>query len=125
MGKKILDIINSIVDEKSFIELNGSVVSKPLNPNKVDRDKKGDGILTGYCRIKDKLVFVYGQDESVSSGSLSVMQSKKIVSLYEKAIEVGAPIIGIYDNSGFRLDEGILGDIHVVLSPSLRCSDIC
>lgn len=109
MGKKILDIINSIVDEKSFIELNGSVVSKPLNPNKVNREDKGDGVLTGYCRIKDKLVFVYGQDESVLSGSLSTMQSKKIVSLYEKAIEVGAPIIGIYDNSGFRLDEGICG----------------
>ena len=58
MGKKILDIINSIVDEKSFIELNGSVVSKPLNPNKVNREDKGDGVLTGYCRIKDKLVLV-------------------------------------------------------------------
>lgn len=109
MGKKVLEIISSLVDEKSFIELNGCAVSKSVNPNKISRDEKGDGVLTGYARINDRLVFVYGQDESVANGSLSKMQAKKISSLYQKAIDVGAPIIGIFDNSGFRLGEGICG----------------
>lgn len=109
MGKKVLEIINSLVDEKSFIELNGCAVSKSVNPNKISRDEKGDGVLTGYARINDRLVFVYGQDESVANGSLSKMQAQKISSLYQKAIDVGAPIIGIFDNSGFRLGEGICG----------------
>ena len=109
MGKKVLEIISSLVDEKSFIELNGCAVSKSVNPNKISRDEKGDGVLTGYARINDRLVFAYGQDESVANGSLSKMQAKKISSLYQKAIDVGAPIIGIFDNSGFRLGEGICG----------------
>ncbi len=109
MGKKVLEIINSLVDEKSFIELNGCTVSKSVDPNKISRDEKGDGVLTGYARVNDKLVFIYGQDTSVLNGSLSKMQARKISSLYQKAIDVGAPIIGIFDNSGFRLSEGICG----------------
>ncbi len=64
-----------------------------------------DGVVTGYGVIDGNLVYVYSQDASVLSGSVGEMHAKKIVNLYELAMKMGAPVIGLIDSAGLRLQE--------------------
>ena len=67
----------------------------------------GDGVITGHCYINGRLVFLYSQDFTVSGGSLSETHAKKICKVLDKAISVGAPVIGMNDSGGARIQEGI------------------
>ena len=66
----------------------------------------GDGVITGYGVIDGSLVYVYSQDASVFGGSIGEMHARKITALYDMAMKMGAPVIGLIDCSGLRLQEG-------------------
>ena len=67
----------------------------------------GDGVITGYGRINGKLVYVYSQDFTVFGGSLSATNSKKICKVMQMAVKNGAPMIGLNDSGGARIQEGV------------------
>ena len=67
----------------------------------------GDGVVTGYGKINGRLVFVYSQDFTVLGGSLSEANAKKICKIMDQAMKVGAPIIGLNDSGGARIQEGV------------------
>ncbi|MBX3486490.1 MAG: acyl-CoA carboxylase subunit beta [Candidatus Paracaedibacteraceae bacterium] len=68
----------------------------------------GDGVITGHGKINGHLVFVFSQDFTVMGGSLSEMHAKKICKIMDKAMDVGAPVIGLNDSGGARIQEGVL-----------------
>ena len=67
----------------------------------------GEGVITGYGTIEGRLVYVFAQDFTVIGGSLGEMHAAKIVKAQEAALKVGAPIIGINDSGGARIQEGV------------------
>jgi propionyl-CoA carboxylase beta chain len=67
----------------------------------------GDGVITGYGTIQGRTVFVFSQDFTVFGGSLSEAHAEKIVKIMDKAVQVGAPIIGLNDSGGARIQEGV------------------
>ena len=97
--------IASLVDPRSFVEIGAYVKSRSTDYNMQKKDTPADGVVTGYGTIEDRLVYVYSQDASVLGGAVGEMHAAKIVALYQKAIEMGAPIIGIIDSQGLRLQE--------------------
>ena len=67
----------------------------------------GDGVITGYGTIGGRLVFVFSQDFTVFGGSLSEAHAEKIMKIMDKAMQVGAPVIGLNDSGGARIQEGV------------------
>ena len=97
--------IHKLLDENSFVELGAYVSARNTDFNMIEKDTPADGVLTGYGTVDGSLVFVYSQDSAVLGGSMGEMHAKKIVSLYSKARKMGAPIIGLIDCAGLRLQE--------------------
>ncbi len=100
-GKRIA----SLLDENSFVEIGALVSARATDFNMEPKDAVADGVVTGYGLIDEKLVYVYSQDASVLGGSVGEMHAKKIVNLYNLALKVGAPVIGLIDSAGLRLNE--------------------
>lgn len=98
--------IAGLLDEGSFIEIGSYVTARNTDFNMPKQDTPADGVLTGYGTIGGILVYVYSQDASVLGGSVGEMHAKKIVSLYGMAMKTGAPVIGMVDCAGLRLQEG-------------------
>src|SRR4030095_1033056 len=67
----------------------------------------GDGVVTGYGTVNGRLVFVFSQDFTVFGGSLSEAHAEKICKVMDQAIKVGAPVIGLNDSGGARIQEGV------------------
>jgi acetyl-CoA carboxylase carboxyltransferase component len=99
------DRINALLDDSSFVELGAYVTARSTDFNIQDKDTPKDGIVTGYGVIDGNLVYVYSQDAAVLGGSIGEMHAKKITNLYDMAMKVGAPVIGIIDCAGLRLQE--------------------
>ncbi len=97
--------ITSLLDENSFVEIGASVTARATDFNMEPKDAVADGVVCGYGLINDKLVYVYSQDASVLGGSVGEMHAKKIIGLYNLALKVGAPVIGLIDSAGLRLNE--------------------
>ncbi len=97
--------IAGLLDDGSFVEIGGYVTARSTNFNLQDKKTPEDGVLTGYGTIEGKLVYVYSQDASVLGGSIGEMHAKKIVRIYELAMKMGAPVIGLVDCAGLRLQE--------------------
>ncbi len=97
--------INSLLDENSFVEIGALVKARATDFNLNPKDAPADGVVTGYGQIDGKLVYVYSQDSTVLGGSIGEMHARKIAELYELAMKVGAPVIGLIDSSGLRLQE--------------------
>ncbi|MFR8088754.1 MAG: acyl-CoA carboxylase subunit beta [Lachnospirales bacterium] len=97
--------IASLLDPQSFVEIGAYVKSRSTDYNMQKKETPADGVVTGYGTIEDRLVYVYSQDASVLGGAVGEMHAAKIVALYRKAVEVGAPVIGIIDSQGLRLQE--------------------
>lgn len=97
--------INALLDENSFVEIGGLVTARATDFNLKQTETPSDGVVTGYGVIGGNLVYVYSQDASVLSGSVGEMHAKKIVNLYELAMKMGAPVIGLIDSAGLRLQE--------------------
>lgn len=97
--------INSLLDENSFVEIGGYVTARNTDFNLSEKETPADGVITGYGVIDGSLVYVYSQDASVLNGSIGEMHAKKIANLYDLAMKTGAPIIGLLDCAGLRLQE--------------------
>lgn len=97
--------ITALLDENSFVEIGGLVTSRSTDFNMQQKDTPADGVLTGYGVIDGNLVYVYSQDAAVLNGSVGEMHAKKITRLYDMACKMGAPVIGLVDCAGLRLQE--------------------
>ena len=97
--------INALLDENSFVEIGGLVTARATDFNLKQTETPSDGVVTGYGVIDGNLVYVYSQDASVMNGSVGEMHAKKIANLYDLALKTGAPVIGLIDSAGLRLQE--------------------
>ena len=97
--------IHALLDENSFVEVGGYVTARSTDFNMTARETPSDGVVTGYGTIGGCLVYVYSQDSSVLGGSVGEMHAKKITRLYAMAMKMGAPVIGLIDCAGLRLQE--------------------
>jgi len=97
--------IASLLDENSFVEIGGYVTARNTDFNMQQTETPGDGVVTGYGVIDGHLVYVYSQDASVLGGTIGEMHAKKITRLYDMAMNMGAPVIGLLDCAGLRLQE--------------------
>lgn len=97
--------IKSLLDENSFVEIGAAVTARATDFNMNNTDTPSDGVITGYGVIDGSLVYVYSQDASVLGGSMGEMHAKKIVRIYDMAMKMGAPVIGLVDCAGLRLQE--------------------
>ncbi len=97
--------IEALLDDNSFVEIGAKVTARATDFNLKQVKTPSDGVITGYGVIDGNLVYVYSQDASVLGGSVGEMHAKKIVSLYNLAMKTGAPVIGLIDSAGLRLQE--------------------
>ena len=97
--------IESLLDENRFVEIGGMVTARSTDFNMQQKETPSDGVITGYGVIDGNLVYVYSQDASVLNGTLGEMHAKKITKLYDMACKMGAPVIGLIDCAGVRLQE--------------------
>lgn len=97
--------ITALLDDSSFVEIGGYVTARNTDFNLQDQETPADGVITGYGTIEGVLVYVYSQDASVLGGAIGEMHAKKIASLYQLAMKMGAPVIGLVDCAGLRLQE--------------------
>lgn len=95
----------SLLDENSFVEIGALVKARATDFNLKQTETPSDGVVTGYGVIDGNLVYVYSQDASVLNGSVGEMHAKKITNLYDLAMKTGAPVIGLIDSAGLRLQE--------------------
>lgn len=98
--------INMLLDEGSFEEFDMFVTHRTTDFGLDKQVFLGDGVVTGYGTIDGRVVYVYAQDFTVLGGSLSETMSKKICKVMDQAMKVGAPVIGICDSGGARIQEG-------------------
>lgn len=98
--------ILSLLDENSFVEFAAGVRARATDFNMYPAETPSDGVIIGNGVIDNRLVYVYSQDVSVLGGSIGEMHAKKIAELYDLAIRTGAPVIGLLDSSGIRVQEG-------------------
>lgn len=101
--------IENLLDDNSFVEIGAFVKARSTDFNIQAKDTPSDGVITGYGVINGRLVYVYSQDSSVLGGSVGEMHAKKIVGLYDLAMKMGAPVIGLIDSTGLRLQESVDG----------------
>ena len=100
--------INFLLDEGTFEETDRFVTHRATDFGMDQQKVLGDGFVTGYGRIEGRLVFVFAQDFTVFGGSLSEANAGKIVKIMEMAMRVGAPMIGLNDSGGARIQEGVM-----------------
>jgi len=99
--------IEKLLDPGSFVELGAFVKHRNTEFGLDKMELPADGVITGYGTIDGRLVFVYAQDFTVMGGSLGEMHAAKIKRIMELALEAGAPIIGLNDSGGARIQEGV------------------
>ncbi len=99
--------IDMLLDEGSFNELDFFVEHRCVNFDMAGKEVPGEGVVTGYGTIDGRLVYVFSQDFTVIGGSLGEMHSKKICKVLDMAMKMGAPVIGINDSGGARIQEGV------------------
>ncbi len=97
--------IAALLDENSFVEIGAKVTARSTDFNLKQTQTPSDGVITGYGVIGGSLVYVYSQDASVLNGSVGEMHAKKIANLYDLALKMGAPVIGLIESAGLRLQE--------------------
>ncbi len=99
--------IETLLDRGTFVELDKHVVHRCTDFGMADKKVEGDGVISGYGKIDGRNVFVYAFDFSVLGGSLSAANAQKIAKVQELALKNGAPIIGLNDSGGARIQEGV------------------
>lgn len=99
--------IEALVDANSFVEIGGLVTKRNTDFNMQEKAVPADGVVTGYGVIDSELVYVYSQDVTALNGSIGEMHAKKIVRLYEMAMKAGAPVVGLIDCAGVRVQEAV------------------
>ncbi|MCJ7469864.1 methylmalonyl-CoA carboxyltransferase [Candidatus Bathyarchaeota archaeon] len=99
--------VELLLDQGSFNELDQFVVHQCAEFGMTDKKIPGDGVITGYGTIDGRLVYVFSQDFTVFGGSLGEMFAKKVCKLMDLALKTGAPVIGLNDSGGARIQEGV------------------
>jgi len=99
--------IDLLLDEQSFEEWDMFVEHRCSDFGMAANTVSGDGVVTGYGTVNGRLVFVFSQDFTVFGGSLSEAHAEKICKIMDQAMKVGAPVIGLNDSGGARIQEGI------------------
>jgi propionyl-CoA carboxylase beta chain len=100
--------LDLLLDEGSFTELDRFVVHRSTDFGLEEQKFYGDGVVTGYGRIDGRLVYVFSQDFTVFGGSLSESFAEKICKVMDLAMRNGAPVIGLNDSGGARIQEGVV-----------------
>lgn len=118
--------IGILLDEDSFEEWDIFVEHRCSDFGMAEKTIPGDGVVVGYGTINGRLVFVYSQDFTVFGGSLSEAHAEKICKVMDQAMKVGAPIIGISDSGGARIQEGVasLGGYAEVFQRNVMASGV-
>src|SRR6185312_2698930 len=115
-----------LMDEGSFVEI-GMFVSSRESDFGLEREKfLGDGVVTGYGTINGRLTYVFAQDFTVFGGSLSEAHAEKICRIMDLAMKNGAPVIGLNDSGGARIQEGVvsLGGYADIFYKNTRASGV-
>lgn len=99
--------ISMLLDESSFVEIDKFVTHNCTDFGMQDNKTFGDGVVTGYGKIDGRLMYVFAQDFTVAGGSLSRANANKIVKIMDLAMKMGAPVIGLNDSGGARIQEGV------------------
>ena len=99
--------LNLLFDEGSFVEIDAFVTHRCSHFDMPNTKAPGEGVVTGYGTVDGRLVFAYAQDFTVIGGSLGEMHAKKICKVMDMAMKMGAPIIGMNDSGGARIQEGL------------------
>jgi len=99
--------ITKLVDENSFMEIGSLVTARNTDFNLANTQTPSDGVIIGHGLVDGNLVFLYSQDASVLNGTIGEMHAKKIASVYDMAMKMGAPVIGFIDCAGMRLQESV------------------
>jgi acetyl-CoA carboxylase carboxyltransferase component len=100
--------VELLLDDDTFTELDAFVTHRASDFGMDDERYLGDGVITGHGRIDGRPVFVYSQDFTIFGGSLSEAHAEKICKVMDLAVENGAPIIGLSDSGGARIQEGVV-----------------
>ncbi|WP_379966541.1 acyl-CoA carboxylase subunit beta [Ectobacillus sp. sgz5001026] len=100
--------IDLLLDEGTFAELNAFMEHRCVDFGLESKKGPGDGVVTGYGKVNGRLVYVFSQDFTVFGGALGEMHAKKIANVMDLAAKNGAPIIGLNDSGGARIQEGVL-----------------
>jgi len=100
--------IELVLDEGSFEELDMFVTHRSSDFGLAEQKYLGDGVVTGYGKIDGRLVFVFSQDFTVFGGSLSETHAEKVCKIMDMAMKNGAPVIGLNDSGGARIQEGVV-----------------
>ena len=118
--------IRYLLDEGSFEELGALVTHRTTDFGMAAQQFYGDGVVTGYGTIEGRLVYVYAQDFTVFGGSLSETHAEKICKVMDLAVKVGAPVIGLNDSGGARIQEGVrsLGGYADIFYRNVRASGV-
>ena len=100
--------LDLLLDAESFVELDRFVTHRCSEFGLADKKVLGDGVVTGWGTIRGRLVYVFSQDFTVFGGSLSEAHAEKIVKVQEMALKNGAPLVGLNDSGGARIQEGVV-----------------
>ena len=100
--------VDFLLDEGTFEETDKFVTHRATDFGMAEQRVPGDGFITGYGRVHGRVVFVFAQDFTVFGGSLSEANAAKIVKIMDMAMRVGAPIVGLNDSGGARIQEGVV-----------------
>jgi propionyl-CoA carboxylase beta chain len=100
--------VEHLLDPRSFIELDRFKLHRCVDFDMSEQKIFGDGVITGYGNINGRQAFVFAQDFTVFGGSLSLAHAEKICKVMEMAMKVGAPVIGLCDSGGARIQEGVM-----------------
>src|SRR3982750_2316485 len=98
--------LDVLLDQGTFVELDRFVTARSAANG--ERPVYGDGVVTGYGRIDGRLVYVFSQDFTVFGGSLSEAHAQKVCKIMDLAVRNGAPVIGLHDSGGARIQEGVV-----------------
>ncbi len=99
--------IEKLLDKDSFVEIDAFVEHRCIEFNMADTKAPGEGVVTGYGTIDGRLVYIFAQDFTVIGGSLGEMHAQKICKVMDMAVKMGAPLIGLNDSGGARIQEGV------------------
>ena len=118
--------IDYLLDEGSFEEIGILVTHRTTDFGMQDQQFYGDGVVTGYGTVHGKLIYVFAQDFTVFGGSLSETHAEKICKVMDHAMKVGAPLIGLNDSGGARIQEGVrsLGGYADIFFRNVKASGV-
>ena len=101
-------LISGLYDAGTFAQLGAYMKKNTTKADEGDKASDFEGVITGYGAVDGRLVFAFVQDSSRMKGAFGEAQAKKICSLYDMAMKAGAPVIGVYDSMGAKIEEGAM-----------------